>query len=417
MKILMMSKEGDGLAIAAKLQEEGHEVRVWLPEEDFEFALLGVVDRSSSWRKDASDWADLVVSDMVGFGDKEQVLQGFEVLYLGFNQMADVLELKRHRQIQAFRKFGVSMPETFSFETPEHAKDLFGLWTSTVKGFVLKPSGNIETGRTYVLKDKRLLDWALDQYSGDQELVAQRYVEGVEISTQGWFNGMTWLEPFDHTMEEKRFLTGDIGPNTGCMGNTVWPIAKSDRDRFVQELKKLTSLFKAMNYKGPVDLNCIANSEGIWALELTVRFGYDAIEAWYGLLNEPLAMVLMELAMGTKGNIDLKDEFSTAVRLSVPPYPHDKPSKLDRGLPILNVAPERPNQFLTDVFWENNMARWSAADGVLLKVTGSGKTPKVSRRAAYQGVKEIRTQGLQFRTDIGERVEGDMKKLKSWRYI
>lgn len=413
----MLSKEGDGLGIATKLKNEGHEVRVWLPDRKFEYALLGVLDRSSSWRHDASRWAEIVVADMVGMGKFEQALNTFDVLHVGFNPLADVLELDRKRQIDTFRKVGIAIPETFDFQSPRQARDIAGLWTSSIKGFVLKPSGNIETGKTFVLRDKRLLDWALDQYSGDQELIAQRFVDGIEISTEGWFNGMAWVTPFNHTMEEKQFLEHNLGPNTGCMGNTVWAVQKPDRDRFVKELKKLTPVLKAMQYVGPVDLNCIANAEGIWALELTVRFGYDAIEALHTLLEEPLGMVLMELGMGTKSELKLSNDFATAVRLSVPPYPHAKPELADRGLPVLGADPDNPNQYFTDLFVEGNISRWAASDGVLLKVVGTGPTSKASRREVYRHVRQVRTQGLQYRTDIGERVESDMKQLRKWGYI
>lgn len=417
MNILMMSPEGDGLGIALKLKEEGHEVRVWLPESRFEYALVGLLERSSNWRRDASDWADLIFADMVGLGEKEPVLERFETPHLGFNRMGDVLELDRQRQMATFRRFGVRMPETVSFDTPAQARDLRGLWTSSVKGFVLKPSGNISTGKTYVLKDKGLLEWALDQYSGDQELVAQRYIDGIEISTEGWFNGLGFIEPFNHTMEEKRFLNEGLGPNTGCMGNVVWPVDRSDRDKFVSELKKLTPIFKAIKYRGPVDLNTIANSEGIWALELTTRFGYDAIEALYGLFEEPFGLWLGKLAAGSADSIRLRRGFSTAVRISVPPYPHDKPSKMDRGLPVLGLKAGDPNQFLTDVHTERGTMLWSAADGVLAKIVGVGDTVKASRRVAYRNVQKIHTQGLQYRTDIGERVEADVKQLRRWGYI
>lgn len=213
-------------------------------------------------------------------------------------------------------------------------------------------------------------------------------------------------------------MTGDIGPNTGCMGNVVWSIRNPDKNIFVNELKKLTPALKAMKYKGPIDLNCIADSSGVYALELTVRFGYDAIEAFHGLLNEPFGMILMEMAMGTKSIIDVRNGFSTAVRLSIPPWPHNKPEpKVDKGQPILGVSPTIPWQYLTDVYWENSMARWAASDGVLLKVVGIGDTVKTSKRLVYKHVREVRTEGLQYRTDIGDRVESDMKQLRSWRYI
>ncbi|KKM07908.1 hypothetical protein LCGC14_1729250, partial [marine sediment metagenome] len=68
MKILIISKSGDGFGIAQKMQAEGHEIRIWVKEEGFDFVLKNIVEQVSSWRPSASDWADLVIADMVGFG-------------------------------------------------------------------------------------------------------------------------------------------------------------------------------------------------------------------------------------------------------------------------------------------------------------------------------------------------------------
>jgi phosphoribosylamine-glycine ligase len=121
--------------------------------------------------------------------------------------------------------------------------------------------------------------------------------------------------------------------------------------------------------------------------------------------------------MGTKGNMSIEDAWSVAVRLSVPPYPHDDPSKHDRGQPVLGLTNSNPNHFLTDVYIEKNKTYWSASDGVIAKITGAGTTLKAARRAAYKNVAGVKASGLQYRIDIGERVEADLKQLRAWRYI
>lgn len=422
MKILMISESGDGFGIAHKLVAEGHEVKVYVKDRKYEHALIDLVNFVNSWRPVAADWADFVFADIVGFGHMAKVLDKFEVPHLGFSIVGDTLELDRQRQMELFRKFKITIPTTYDFESPSEAREMLeSIWTKNTTGWAIKPSGNIETGKTFVVKDKPTMLWALEQYAPDQELIAQAFVNGVEISTEGWFSGTKWLEPFNHTMEEKRFLAGDLGPNTGCQGNVVWAVNDPKKDYFVQQLKKLTPFLKAAKYRGPIDLNMIANSGGAFGLELTTRFGYDAIEALYEIMSEPLGKVLFGLAMGGRKGLGLRpNTFGVAVRLTVPPYPHDDPDSADRGLPVLGIpnnAKDQRHFFFTDIYKDGPIYRWAAADGVLLKATGADRSLDKAIEKTYNRVEQISVQGLQYRSDIGARVSGNIEKLKAWGHL
>src|SRR5581483_10364453 len=87
-------------------------------------------------------------------------------------------------------------------------------------GFAVKADGNIGCETSRVLSEPEQLDWALDALPTGCSLIVQRRVKGIEVSTEGWWNGKAWIN-FNHTFEEKRFMAGDLGPNTGCMGNVV----------------------------------------------------------------------------------------------------------------------------------------------------------------------------------------------------
>ena len=418
MKILMISKSGDGFGIAQKLQVEGHEIRVWVKEDGFDFVLKNIIEQVSAWRPSAANWANLVISDMVGFGRMAPTLDNFGVPYVGFNQIADMMELDRGKQMQLFRKFGVSIPETEEFSSPRAALSLIDPWPKN--GYVIKPSGNLDTGKTFVIEDPETYEWALEEFSGDQDLIVQEVIEGVEISTEGWFNGEDWLTPFNHTIEYKRFLNDDVGPNTGCMGNVVWAVDRPEKDKFVENLKKLSPFLKAAGYKGPIDINSMANSTGIFALEITARLGYDAIEALYEIMEpQGLGEIFMSLGRGDSP-VDLpvqRGAFGVAVRLSLPPYPHRSADKRDKGLPILGVPNDLEHIFPTDMFFNNNLFQWSASDGVLMKVTGSGKTVKDAVKEAYDRVEKIRAEGLQYRTDVGSSANRSLSRLRQWGYI
>ena len=422
MKILIISKAGDGFGIAQKLKAEGHDVRIWVEEKGFDTVGAGIVNQVSNWQPSASEWADLVISDMVGFGKLAKRLEGFKVPHLGFNQIGDMMELDRGKQMQMFRRFSVPIPETQEFSNPEQAKSILDDWRNP--GYVIKPNGNLDTGKTMMARDPDIYEWSLDQFSGDQGLIVQEIEEGVEISTEGWFDGQEWLTPFNHTIEYKRFFPGKVGTNTGSMGNVVWPVTNPRKDRFVDNLKRLTPFLRAAKYKGPLDINTIANPSGIWALEVTSRLGYDAIEALYETLSpKNLTEILFTLAKSPPGkahekiNIPMRKGFGVAVRLTVPPYPFNKADKDLAGMPVVGIPRDLNHVYATDLFFNRGQFKWSASDGVLAKVAGFGKTIDQARKNAYSVADKVDTQGLQFRVDIGESAEADINKLKAWGYM
>lgn len=410
MNFLMISKEGDGLGMAHKIVREGNSCRVWIKNPRYELSSQGIVDRVESWRPSIS-WADCIIVDMVGFGHLKQLFKDRGRPVIGCDPFLDIVELDRGKGVELLRRSGIRIPKTWTFNTPEEAK---GSEISN-QPIVLKPYGNIETAKTYIITNPKLLDHALSTYSKNQKFIAQEYIEGVEISTEGWFNGRDWIQPFNHTFEEKRFLEGDLGPNTGCMGNVVMSAGDS---RLVKEtLVRLTPYLRKAGIVGPIDINCMVNETGAYALELTCRFGYDAIEALTEGLKEPLSDVLFETATGTKKSMKLTTDFMIAVRLSVPPWP-SLDSNQDSGAPILGLTEENlKHVFLTDVYIENGVYKTAGGDGVILKATARGIHVHEARRRVYRTLDNIEVQDKQYRLDIGKRVDSDLSQLRSWGYL
>lgn len=413
MNVLMLSKSGDGLGIAFRLIQEGHAVRLFIQDAQYKWAGRGLVDRVDSWRP-SLPWADFVIGDMVGFGKYESVMRGMGKPFLGVSEIADKIELDRSAGTDLFKKAGISTPPTMEFSSPTDAEDVLAMWKDP--GYVLKPDGNIETSKTYVCRDKDTFEYALSTYKASQQLVVQEIVEGVEVSTEGWFNGRDWITPFNHTFEEKRFLEGGRGPQTGCQGNVV---LTAGRDRLVEEtLLRLTPFLRDVSYKGPFDVNCIVTEHEAFALEVTPRFGYDAIEAVIEGLREPLLDVLFETAAGIKKTIALSDDVLIAVRVSVPPWPHAEPEAADRGRPVLGVTKEAMKHlFPTDIFQEDDRWLYAAGDGVVYKATARGRDVKEARRRVYRTVDSIDILDKQYRTDIGQRVPSDVARLIKWGWL
>jgi len=360
MKILILSIDGDGLGIAFKLAEEKNEVKMYIKEAQYKQAGVGIIDRISSWRPHVV-WADLVICDMVGFGKYEQTL----------------------RQM----------------------------------GKVVFSCSNLSTAKTYVCKDKDIYKWALTTLPKDTDLIVQKIVTGVEVSTEGWFNGRDWISPFNHTFEEKRFLEGDKGSNTGCMGNIV--VTTTGDKLTAATVVKFAPFLKRIGYRGPIDINTIIDDDRIYALEITFRLGYDAIEALMEGLKESVTDLFFETAIGVKKEMAITDDYMIAVRLSVPPWPHGEPDNESVGMPIIGINEfNLKHLYLTDAYRdERENYLYAGGDGAILKVTARGRDIQEARNRVYRTIDNLTIQDVQYRSDIGLRAIKDIKQLKDWGWL
>jgi phosphoribosylamine-glycine ligase len=101
----------------------------------------------------------------------------------------------------------------------------------------------------------------------------QKFVAGVEIAVGAFFNGKDFVLPAFVNFEHKRMFNDDIGPSTGEMGTTAfWA---GENPLFRKTLARMKD--RIQGYVGYIDINCIANSYGIYPLEFTMRFGYPTI--------------------------------------------------------------------------------------------------------------------------------------------
>lgn len=414
MKILILSHDGDGLGIAQKLSEEGHDVRMYIKDPQYKHAGKGIVTRVPSWRPVFKN-QDLIICDMVGFGQHEETLRTSRAQLFSCSQVMDQIELDRKKGHEVFKKFDIQTPITLSYSNPDAAREVLNMWDDFPNGVFVKPSGNVATAKTQHVKTQEHLSWFLDSLPTDGELIIQDVVKGIEVSTEGWFNGRDWITPFNHTFEEKQLLPG-AGPNTGCMGNVV---ITTEGDKLVEEtVMKLTPLLKKISYRGPIDVNAIVNSDGVHALEFTSRLGYDAIEALLEGLKEPVLDLFFETAVGTKRSMEITKDFMIAVRVSRAPWPHDNPEESDKGMPILGINEDNlKHLFLTDVFKEDEDYFYAAGDGVIAKATARGRSIQEARNRVYRTVESLIIPSKQFRKDIGKRVDNDMRTLQEGGWL
>ena len=245
------------------------------------------------------------------------------------------------------------------------------------------------------------------------EFVLQQFVEGVAISTEGWFNGREFMHPFNHTVERKQLMDYNLGPSGGCSGNCVWRVEQLNH--IVEEgISKMASTLRQFDYRGPVDLNTIVNPQGVWALEFTPRFGYDALPAFLELVEGDVGELIAKVAMGEHPQeMLLKPGFASALRISVPPYPSEE-FRPNPGVPVNGFTREdRPHLFFYEVMLNaRDQLVTSGSGGTVCAVTGWGESIPGSLWGPYELAKKSKIPDKQYRNDLIDQLDQDYSKFK-----
>lgn len=188
---------------------------------------------------------------------------------------------------------------------------------------------------------------------------------------------------------------------------------------FNQTLKKLEGKLAEEHYVGYIDLNCIVNSQGIYPLEFTARFGYPTISIQYEGMITPMGDFLYGLASGTIKTFKEKSGFQIGLRIVVPPFPFKDPDTFNVQSKDSVIFFKKPPEgiHIEDVKLVNGEWLITGSAGVALIVCGCGGTMKQTQAQVYNRVKNIMIPHMYYRTDIGDRWYEDSDKLHTWGYL
>jgi phosphoribosylamine-glycine ligase len=417
MRFNFISTAGDGLGIALKVQKEGNDVRLWIDEHDAQAIGDGLVPKVGDlWEltHDANPTEDIFVFDTSGNGVLADGLAKYGFPTIGGSVLADRLEKDRKFARGVMESSGIGTPSSVTFKDFDSAIE----FANTVsEKLVYKPSKRLgEESPSLVTYDSSDLLELLNNLknrvqTSEIEFDLQSFEEGLEISTEGWFDGNGWLPLFNHTFERKQLMPGNIGPSGGCTGNVVWacdgecPVCDAG-------IKKLTRFLRNKRYRGPIDINAIINDGGFFGLEFTPRFGYDAFPTLtYKLLDMEVGQFLADLALGRYIASDaiLADRFAGAVKITIPPWPTEK-FHAEPDVPIRGINAED----MDSVYWYNVKKGPASAGawGLIGLTLGVGSTIGHAFRMPYKIAEAMRLQDKQYRIDLVEEFKSDFSELE-----
>lgn len=408
------SESGDGAFLGYRLKREGHRVKLFTHDKKARMVGKGLIDIDGTYRPAKGD---VVIFDMVKYGKLADQTRAAGYKVIGGSRFADVHELDRPMGHRLMRQVQIDVPPTKSYNLAEARAFL----QTADKPYFLKPSGNMDSALTYGAKTPkgmlRFLDYAAGKGGLKGKFELQEKVEGAELSTEGWFDGDRWVLPFNSTVEDKKFMPGDIGPNTGCMGNVVWAYGASRPLIALKTLMRLEPILRAAKYVGPVDINTIIDKKGTpWGLEWTLRPGYAAFQCLMMMTKGDFGEQLYQFANGSLDRFEVPtDEIGMVMNVSVPPYPTYHVAHEKAGLPLDPLILTDPVRIMpTDVYLDGGVPKLAGVDGLVMAIGDVGKSVHEIRRQTIDRIKEFEIPDPQYRNDCCDRyhdVIGELARL------
>jgi phosphoribosylamine---glycine ligase len=423
-KILFVSLDGLISDIAWQTVKEGHEVKYFIESEDEREIADGFVPKVLDWEAEV-EWADVIVfDDVLGQGAKAQALRQRGKLVVGGSAYTDRLEDDRAFGQQELKNAGVPIIAQENFTSFD---DAIAFVQSNPNRYVIKPSGEAQNMKQLLFvgedDDGKDVVQVLEDYKRAwaeriKEFQLQRRIVGVEVAAGAFFNGNEFVLPICVNFEHKKLFPGDIGPSTGEMGTTMfW---SEPNKVFNATLKKMEPRLRHERYVGFIDVNCIVNSNGIYPLEFTSRFGYPTISIQQEGMITPIGEFLYRLAEGTLTRFKAKSGFQVGVRVVVPPFPFrdkDTFNNHSKDAVIIFKKPNRDGVHIEDVKSVNGEWVVTGTSGVVLIVCGLGPTMKQAQRQAYNRIENIMIPNMYYRKDVGDRWFEDSDRLHTWGYL
>ncbi|MBI3630927.1 MAG: phosphoribosylamine--glycine ligase [Candidatus Sungbacteria bacterium] len=423
LKFLFVSFEALSGDAAWRIRQEGHEVKYWIQSRDDQDVGDGFLEKVERW-EDHKDWADIVVFDDTGFGKAADALRKAGKAVVGGSEYTDRIEEDREFGQEEMKRVGMAVLPHWDFADYEGAITFI---RENPARYVFKPSGSIpaeQKGILFIGQEEsgndlvEVLEHNKKTWSRKiKKFQLQKYAQGVEIAVGAFFNGHDFVYPININFEHKKLFPGEIGPYTGEMGTLMY--WNESNKIFRLTLEKIKPALEECGYAGYIDINCIANNNGVYPLEFTARFGYPTLSIQMeGILN-PIGEWFSKLARGESFALRTKKGFQIGVVVAIPPFPYQDKAQAEiyRDSSIVFRKANVEGVHLGDVKLADGDWRVAGDSGYALVVTGSGTTVGEARKMAYNRIGNIILQNKFYRTDIGLRWNTDSDRLQSWGYL
>ena len=232
------------------------------------------------------------------------------------------------------------------------------------------------------------------------EVIIEEFLDGQEISIHAFCDGKTSIL-MPTSQDHKPIGDGDKGRNTGGMG-TIAPVPWVSAEMLQNIDRQIVKpTLNALAELGQPFTGCLyPGLKGQKVLEFNARFGDPETQSYMRLLKTDLLDILEACVDGklVEQKIEWRSGFAACVVLASGGYPGEYTKKI----PILGVEEAEKVPGVV-VFHAGTMFsdQLRTSGGRVLGVTAIGKTLRETLGLAYEAIRYIKFEGMQYRKDIG----------------
>jgi len=245
---------------------------------------------------------------------------------------------------------------------------------------------------------------------GGARVVIEEFLQGEEASFIVMCDGKTVL-PLATSQDHKRLLDADLGPNTGGMGAyspapVVTPEvhARAMREIILPTIKGMEK--DGIPFTGFLYAGLMIDPQGqVKTLEFNCRMGDPETQPIMARLKTDLVDVLLA-ATATHAETRFDDfelEWDRRTAIGVVLAAHGYPMNPRKGDVISGLQQDTDDVVVFHAGTQMKDGHLRTNGGRVLCVTALGGTLKLAQQQAYDTIKGIHFDGVQYRSDIGYR--------------
>ena len=417
MKILLIDLDKDGVNFSLRCMAAGHIVKVWFPEKTE--VGKGLITIVPDWRPHMR-WADLIfITGNSKLGDALEPFYKAGYPILGPNKLGAELELDRCKGQEFFEANGI---DTLPYEVFSDYNKAIAFVKAEKKAYVVKPwGGTADKALSYVPPRGYEVDamvyklgrWKEEGLKGD--FMLQECVRGTEMGVSGWFGPGGFNQWIEEDWEEKKFMSGGLGCNTGEQGTIIRHVKHSKL--FDKMLKPLSDALHEIDYVGNINVNCgIVDDGKPYPYELTMRPGWPDFNLLMAVIQGDPAEWMADLLQG-KDTLVMSPKVCVGVVMTHGDYPvGEQEDENSQGFPIYGITEDNENS-LHPCLIRAGKDEMETAGNYPFVVTGLGDTVRSAAKKAYAICKDVKwPSNIMYRDDIGDRLEEELPILQEHGY-
>ena len=369
------------------------------------------IDRIAAFAEEqAVDFAIVAPDDPLALGAVDR-LHALGIPCFGPDAKAAEIESSKVFAKNLMRKYNIPTAAYAVFEDPETALAYLrgARYPSVIKADGLALGKGVIIAQNYVEAQAAIETIMREKKFGasGSRVVIEEFLTGPEVSVLAFTDGET-LVPMVSSMDHKRALDGDLGPNTGGMG-TVAPnpyYTKSIADTCMQTIFLPTIRAMAAEgrpFRGCLYFGLMLTADGPKVIEYNCRFGDPETQVVLPLLKSDLLTVMMAVEEGRLAEtpVEFLEDAACCVVVASGGYP----GAYESGKPIsfADTPALREAVVYHAGIKRDESGALVTAGGRVLGVTAIAGTLAEAREKAYHAVEAISFENAFYRKDIGAR--------------